>query len=296
LPFSRVIGIQDGDFFMADLQIASKHPLKHSIGFLDLGIYLARFWQRRDLLWHMTVRHLRGQYKQSVLGWAWAVVNPLSLIVILSFVFSTILRFPVPGDIPYPLFLFVGLLPWIFFSTALPSATDSVVGASSLVTKVYFPREILPTAAVFTKLVDLGFGIVILIGLMLYYGHPPEATAVWLPLLFFIHLVFTLGLSYPLAALNLFFHDVRFLVGVALTLWFYLTPIIYPIDVVPEKYELIFDLNPNSLFIRAYRRVLLYGDSPELGKVLIGLAIALATFIIGYYLFKKMERGFADRI
>jgi ABC-type polysaccharide/polyol phosphate export permease len=281
---------------MADLQIASRHPLRHSFGVLDLGLYLARFWERRDLLWHMTVRHLRGQYKQSVLGYAWAFVNPLSLIIILSFVFSTILRVAVPEDVPYPLFVFVGLLPWIFFSSAISSATDSVVNASSLVTKVYFPREILPTAAVLTKLVDLGFGVVILIGLMVYYGQTPELTSAWLPLLFFIHMVFALGLAYPLAALNLYFHDVRFLVGVALNLWFYITPIIYPIDVVPDKYEIVFDLNPNSLFINAYRRVFLYGESPGFEKVFFGLAIALAAFFVGYYLFKKMERGFADRI
>ncbi len=281
---------------MADLQIATRHPLRHSFGLLDLAVYLRRFWQRRDLLLHMTVRHLRGQYKQSVLGYAWAVVNPLSQIIILSFVFSTILRIPAPAGVPYPLFMFVGLLPWIFFSSAISSATDSVVNASSLVTKVYFPREILPTAAVFTKLVELGFGLMILSVLMLYYGRAPEATSVWMPLLFFIHLVFTLGLSYPLAALNLYFHDVRFLVGVALLLWFYLTPIIYPVSLVPDKYEIIFDLNPNALFINAYRRVILYGESPGIEKVLLGLLIAVATFAVGYYLFKKMERGFADRI
>ena len=220
---------------MADLQITTRHPLKHSFGVLDLAAYLRQFWRRRDLLQHMTVRHLRGQYKQSVLGYAWAFVNPLSQIVILSFVFSTILRIPAPQNVPYPLFMFVGLLPWIFFSSAIASATDSVVGASSLVTKVYFPREILPTAAVLTKLVELGFGLMILVVLMMYYGLPPEATAVWLPVLFSIQLIFTLGLSYPLAALNLYFHDVRFLVGVVLLLWFYLTPIIYPVSLVPEK-------------------------------------------------------------
>ncbi|HET8945170.1 MAG TPA: ABC transporter permease, partial [Dehalococcoidia bacterium] len=181
----------------------------------------------------MTVRHLRGQYKQSVLGYAWAFVNPLSQMIILSFVFATIMRVGSGGDEPYALFLFVGLLPWIFFSAAIASATESVVGAASLVTKVYFPREVLPTAAVFTKIVDLGFGLLILAGVMVYYGHPPEATSVWVPVLFAIHLIFTLGLSYPLAALNLFFHDVRFLVGVALTLWFYLTPVIYPMSIIP---------------------------------------------------------------
>ncbi len=280
---------------MAELQIAKPHPLRHTFGIADLGHYLLIFWGRRSLLWHMTLRHLRGQYKQSVLGYAWAFVNPLSQMIILSFVFSTILRVPT-SDVPFPLFLFVGLLPWIFFSAAVSSATDSVVGASSLVTKVYFPREVLPTAAVLTKVVDLVLGLLILGMLMLYYGRPPEVTTVWVPLLFLIHLLFTLGLSYPLAALNLFFHDVRFLVGVALTLWFYITPVIYPVDVVPEKYRVFYDLNPNSLFINAYRRVILHGQSPGLDKLALGLVIAIITFLAGYYLFKKMEPSFADRI
>ena len=279
----------------ARVGVARKQPLRATVGLLDLARYLAGFWRRRDLLWHMTVRHLRGQYKQSVLGYAWALVNPLSQMVIMSFVFSTILRVNT-GDEPYPLFLFVGLIPWIFFSSGLSSATDSVVGASSLVSKVYFPREVLPTAAVFTKLVDLGFSLVILGALMVYYGDPPAATSWWFPVLFAIHIVFLLGLSYPLAALNLFFHDVRFLVGVALTLWFYMTPIIYPVDIVPDKYKILFDINPNSLFINAYRRAILYGESPGLDKVLAGLAIAAVTFFVGYYLFKKMEPAFADRI
>ncbi|MBI2913168.1 MAG: ABC transporter permease [Chloroflexi bacterium] len=280
---------------MAQIQTVRRHALNTTPGVVEMGASLANFWRRRDLLWHMTVRHLRGQYKQSVLGFAWAFVNPLSQMLILSFVFSTLLRVPV-GDVPYPLFVLVGLLPWIFFSTALASATDSVVGAASLVTKVYFPREVLPTAAVFTKVVDLGFGLIVLAGLMVYYGDPPELTSWWIPVLFLIQMIFTLGLAYPLAALNLFFHDVRFLVGVVLTMWFYVTPVIYSVDYIPSKYHFLFDLNPNSLFINAYRRVLLHGESPGLDKVLLGLAIATATFVIGYYLFKRMEPGFADRI
>jgi ABC-2 type transport system permease protein len=108
--------------------------------------------------------------------------------------------------------------------------------------------------------------------------------------------VFTIGLTFPLAALNLYFHDVRFLVGVALTLWFYLTPVLYPIDIVPDRYLWVFDINPNSLFINAYRRVILHGEAPELEKVVLGAVIAVGTFVIGYYLFKKMEKGFADSI
>ena len=244
----------------------------------------------------MVIRHLRGQYKQSILGYAWAFVNPLSQMVILSFVFSTILRVPTDQDAPYPLFLFVGLVPWLFFAAALSSGTDAVTNASSLVTKVYFPREVLPTAAVLTKLVDLIFGFIILGMLMIYYGRFPEATSLWFPPLFAIHLIFVLGLTYPLAALNLYFHDVRFLVGVALTLWFYLTPVLYPATLAPEKYNFVFDLNPNATFIDAYRRVILQGQEPDFSKMLLGAAIAVVTFLIGYYIFKKMEAGFADSI
>lgn len=277
------------------LPIPKAYVVSKSFGLLDVLPSLFEVWRRRELLWHMTVRHLRGQYKQSILGYAWAILNPLSLMLTLSFVFSVLLRFQ-SGGIPYPLFVLMGLLPWLFFASAVGSGTDSITGAFSLVTKVYFPREVLPMAAVFTKIVDLGFGLVILVALMIYLGYPPEWTIVWVPVLFFIHLVFTMGMALPLAALNLFFHDVRFLVGVILTLWFYLTPVIYPVDIVPERYEIIFDLNPNALFVNAYRRVVLDGVSPGADRLLLGLGIALLTFLIGYYLFKKMEPRFADRI
>lgn len=280
---------------MAWLQIAKRMPLQRSFAVGNLGPSLLDLWRRRELLWYMTIRHLRGQYKQSILGYAWAILNPLMQMLILSFVFSTFVRVRIEG-FPYPLFVLVGLLPWLFFSSALGSATDSVVNAASLVTKVYFPREILPTAAVLTKVVDLLFGLLILAGLMVYFGRPPELTTLWVPVLFLVHLMFTLGLALPLAALNLFFHDVRFLVGVTLTMWFYLTPVIYPVDFVPDRYRWMFELNPNALLIDAYRRVLLQGISPGLDRLLLGLGIAFLTFVVGYYLFKRMEPGFADRI
>jgi len=276
-------------------RISRAQSLNRSFGPADVIPSLYEVWRRRELLFHMTVRHLRGQYKQSILGYAWAFVNPLSLMLTLSFVFSVIVKVNT-GSIPYPLFILIGLLPWNFFSSAVSSATDSITGASSLVTKVYFPRELLPTAAVLTKVVDLALGLIILVGMMAYYGYPPEWTLAWVPVLFAIHLVFILGLALPLAALNLFFHDVRFLVGVVLTLWFYITPVIYPVDLVPDKYRILFDLNPNSLFINAYRRVVLQGVSPGEDRLLLGLTVAVLTFIVGYFLFKRMESGFADRI
>jgi ABC-type polysaccharide/polyol phosphate export permease len=277
-------------------QLTARRPaLSHGFGLLDVPSHLFEWWRRRDLLWHMTVRHLRQQYKQSVLGWAWAFVNPLTQMLILSFVFSQILRVSSEGE-PYPLFLFVGLVPWIFFSGALGSATDAVVGASSLVTKVYFPREILPTAAVVTKLVEFAFGMLILVAMMVYYDDSPGLAALWFPVIFSLQFLFTLGLSLPLAAMNLYFHDVRFLVGVALNLWFYLTPILYPVDIIPQQYRWIYEINPMAIFVHAYRRVLLHGDAPAPESMAVGLAVSAVMFIIGYYLFKKLEPGFADSI
>jgi lipopolysaccharide transport system permease protein len=245
----------------------------------------------------MTGRNIRSQYKQSILGYAWVFVNPFMQMLVLTFVFSTILR--IGRDVipyPFPLFLFVALLPWMFFSSAVSSATDSITGSASLVTKVYFPREILVAATVFSKIVDLLFGLLILLGLMVFYSEYPSWTAVWVPAIFAMQLLFTVGLSLPLAALNLFFHDVRYLVGVTLMIWFYITPVIYPVDIVPERYKILFDLNPLSLVVNAYRRVLLDGTSLSTERFLAGMGGALLTFLVGYYLFKRMEAGFADRI
>lgn len=277
--------------------IARRHPIATTFGLRDFLPSFAVLWQRRELLWSMTGRNIRSQYKQSILGYAWIFVNPLMQILVLTFVFSTILRIG-EGIIPYPfpLFLFVALLPWMFFSNAVASATDSIVGSASLVTKVYFPREILVVATVLSKVVDLLLGVVILLGLMIVYSEYPSWTLVWVPAIFAMQLLFTVGIALPLAALNLFFHDVRYLVGVVLLIWFYMTPVLYPVEIVPERYKIFFDLNPLALVVNAYRRVLLDGTSLGIERFLVGMGAALLTFLVGYYLFKRMEAGFADRI
>ena len=279
------------------LPIARRQPIAATFRPRDFLPSFIALWHRRELLWGMTGRNVRSQYKQSILGYAWIFVNPLMQIVVLTFVFSTILRIG-EGVIPYPfpLFLFAALLPWMFFSNALSTATDSIATSGSLVTKVYFPREILVAAAVFSKIVDLLFGLLILLGLMIFYSEYPSWTLVWVPAIFAMQLLFTVGISLPLAALNLFFHDVRYLVGVILMIWFYITPIIYPLDIVPERYKMLFELNPLSRVVNAYRRVLLDGTSLGMESFLVGMGAALLVFLLGYYLFKRMEAGFADRI
>jgi lipopolysaccharide transport system permease protein len=274
---------------------AARHPLAVSFPVARIGALAVNLWRHRELLWHLAVRNLRSQYKQSMLGYAWIVMNPAVYLLTLTFVFSVILRTPSEG-VPFSLFLCVGLVPWLFFSSALMLATDSVSGAASLVTMVYFPREILTAAAVLIRVIELGAGLLIVAALLAYNGYGITWSAAWLPLIFLFHLVFTMGLSFPLAALNLFFHDVRFLVGVGLNLWFFLTPIMYPVDIVPESYRVIYDFNPNTWFVEAYRGALLHGTGPSTEILLWSAGTALLTLAAGYYFFKRVEPAFADRI
>ncbi len=258
-------------------------------------LFAVNVWRYRQLLGHLISRSIKSQFKQSFLGYVWLFANPLAQLVILSFVFSTLLKTPSQG-VAFPIFLFAGLLPWIFFSSALLSSTESILGAYNLVTSVYFPRELLVVAAVLARIVDLAAGTLLLVLLLLVHDQSLSASALWLPLVFAVQLLFTIGLSLPLAALNLFFHDVRFLVGVGLNLWFFLTPVMYPVDVVPQSYRFLYELNPNARFIEAYRSYLYRGQSPEVTNLLLGLAMALLTLAAGYFIFKKLEPAFADRI
>ncbi len=251
--------------------------------------------RHRELLWHMTVRHLRAQYKQSILGYSWIALNPLAQLLTLGFVFSTIFHSPSQGA-PFLLFLALGLMPWIFFQAAVQAGTDSLVGAESLVTSVYFPRETIVIAAVLVRVVDLIAGGAIIALLMLYFQYPLSWTVVWVPLILCIHAIFVIGISLPFAAFNLFFRDIRFLVGVVLYLWFFFTPIMYSVDLVPERYSLLYDLNPNARFIGAYRYAILSHVSPPLTGLLVAILVSLGTLLVGYYLFKRMEPAFADRV
>ncbi|HXH21138.1 MAG TPA: ABC transporter permease [Dehalococcoidia bacterium] len=258
-------------------------------------LFAINVWRYRELLGHLVIRTLKAQYKQSLLGYSWLLVNPLVQLLTLTFVFSTLLKTPSQG-VPFALFLYAGLLPWLFFSSAVLASSESVLGAYNLVTSVYFPRELLVVAAVLSRVADLLAGSVIFVALLLYHGYMPDASIVWLPLVFALQMLFTIGLGLPVAALNLFFHDVRFLVGVGLNLWFFVTPVMYPPDVVPDRYRLLYDLNPLARFIASYRGYAFAGESPDPENLLVGAAMAVAMLVIGFYLFKRLEPHFADRI
>jgi ABC-type polysaccharide/polyol phosphate export permease len=242
------------------------------------------------------VRDLKAQYKQSLLGYAWIVVNPIAQLATFSFIFTTALRPETPAGVPFPLFLSLGLLPWIFFANSLSLATMSIVTGRNVVSSVYFPRELLVIAAVLVRCVDLACGIIIVGVLMVVSGQPLALTAVWLPFLLMIHVMFVIGLALPLAALNLFFHDVRYLVLTALHLWFFLTPILYSVSAVPDRYRILYDLNPNARLIQTYRWAMFQGVGPPIESVLWAVGLTTISVLIGYYLFKKMEPYFADYI
>jgi ABC-type polysaccharide/polyol phosphate export permease len=238
---------------------------------------------------------LKAQYKQSLLGYSWLIVNPVVQLITLSFVFSTLLNTPSQG-VPFGLFLYAGLLPWLFFSNSVLAASESLLSAYHLVTTVYFPRELLVVAAILARLADLTAGSLIFVGLLIYYGYAPEATVFWVPLILFLQVLFTAGLAMPIAAMNLFFHDIRFLVGVGLNLWFFVTPVMYPPELVPQRYEFLYELNPIARFIGSYRGYLFAGETPDPGNLLVGAAMGLGMLTLGFFIFKRLEPHFADRI
>lgn len=263
---------------------------------LQSGRVLPRLWPHRFLLWYLILRNLRSQYKKSIFGYAWVFLQPLAQVLVYSFVFATILRTPGQESVPFLLFLLVGLIPWVFFTNAVAAATDSISGGGSLITAVYLPRELLTVAAVLTRFVDLLAGLLIVLLFFTLEGQPLGWGALWVIPILVVQLVFTLGVVFPLAALNLFYRDVRFLVAVGLNLWFFATPIMYPLSLVPERYRIVYDLNPMARFVASYRYAVFDNVAPPVETLAWATAVSLVAFILGYQLFRRMEPSFADNI
>lgn len=255
--------------------------------------YANHLFRTRDLLWAWTSRNIRARYQQSLLGWFWAIMQPAAQVAIFSVVFT----FFVPidtGSIPYPVFSYVAVVPWTLLASALPDMTDSLVVNMGLVTKIYFPREILPVAAVLARLMDFGVAACLLAILMLIYRVPVFLPGwIFLPVILGIELMLILGLGLACAALNVFFRDVRSLLTLGLQLWFYASPIIYPVTLVPENLRTLYFLNPMAGVIEGFRDVLLNGRVPG-PYLLVSAVTAFAVFVVGYWLFKRLEFQFAD--
>ena len=249
----------------------------------------------KDLFWQLTFREIKARYKQSVLGYAWAILVPLLNLLILSIVFSHVFKVPT-GDIPYPIFLFVALVPWMFLTNSIAAATGSVMANASLITKVRLPKEILPLTAVSSKMVDLFLTSIVLIIFLNLYHISFKPTLIFVPVIFIVQLMLIYGFSFLLSATNVFYRDVENVLGVFLNFWMYLTPVLYSSALVPENFRLFFFLNPMTGIINAYREVILYGNFPDWSAFLYSAFFSIILFFTGLSFFRRRAKYFADVI
>ena len=256
---------------------------------------LRGLWEYRDLLYLFVWRDLKLRYKQTMVGASWAIIQPFIAMVVLSIFFGKLIKVPSEG-IPYPIFAYTALVPWMYFVNALTQSSNSVVGNYTLITRVYFPRLVIPITTVVTGLLDFAIAFAILIGMMLFYGIVPTA-AIWtLPFFIMLTIAASSGLGLWLAALNVEYRDVRFILPFLTQLWFFITPVAYPSSLVPEPWRAIYSLNPMVGVIEGFRWALLGKAQPPSVVLVISVIAVIGLLIGGLYFFRYKEGTFADVI
>jgi len=258
-----------------------------------VSLNLREVWEYRELLYFLIWRDVKVRYKQTVLGATWAILQPFTTMVVFSLFFGKLGRIPSEG-LPYPIFCFTALVPWTFFSSGLSQGANSLVGSQSLITRVYFPRLVIPIASVLSGVVDFALAFLVLFGMMLFYGIVPTANVVWLPLLLLLALVSALGVSMWLSALNVQFRDIRYTVPFLAQLWLLATPIAYPSSLLPEPWRTLYGLNPMAGVVEGFRWALLGADTRPGPIILVSTLAAIGLLVSGAFYFRRMEKGFAD--
>jgi lipopolysaccharide transport system permease protein len=248
-----------------------------------------------ELFMNLTRREVKGRYSQSLFGAGWAIAQPLATMAVFTLVFARLGQMP-SGGAPYPLFAFAALVPWFFFSNSVMSGTMSLVTYRNIVTKTYFPREIVPLAQVGSRLVDLGVSSTLFVGLLFYYNVGFGPWLFMVPPLLLLLLLFTLGVTFATSAINVFYRDVNPVVQIGLQLWLYLTPVAYPLSAVPERYRAFFLANPLTGVVEGLRAVLVFGHEPDWQVLRISTALIVGIFIGAVILFKSTDKFFADVI
>jgi len=277
-------------------QVLPEKSRRHLPRCLYGGFSAARDLLRwRELLSVLAGRDLRVRYKQSLLGAAWAILQPASMTFVFTIVFGHFVRVPSEGK-PYAVFSYAAMLPWSFLSAALSASVGSLVANSSLVTKVRFPREVLVFAGVGACGVDFLIAFCLFPILLLIWQVPLGFTMLWFPVLAIIQVILITGLGLLIAAANVFYRDLRFLVPLGLQLWFFASPVIYPLAAVPERLRGLYLLNPVAPLLDGYRQALLHGHAPQLPWLGIAAITSSAIFLVGYWAFKRLEPAFADVI
>jgi len=217
-----------------------------------VSLKLDELWEYRELLYFLTWRDIKVRYKQTLLGAAWAIIQPLFTMVVFSLFFGRLAGIPSDG-IPYPIFSFAALVPWSFFSTGLSNSSNSLVGSANLLKKVYFPRLAIPISTVLSGVIDFALAFVVLLGMMLFYGMTPTLNIVWLPLLLLLALITSLGVGLWLSALNVQFRDVRYTIPFITQAWMFITPIVYPSSLLPEPWRTLYGINPMAGVVEGFR-------------------------------------------
>jgi lipopolysaccharide transport system permease protein len=258
------------------------------------GLDLRELWAYRELLQVLTVRDIKVRYKQTVLGFAWAVIQPFMMMVVFSIFFGRLAQMPSDGY-PYPIFVYAGLLPWTFFANAITSSANSLIGSTQLVSKVYFPRLIIPLSSVGSGLVDFVIATVILLVLLIYYGISWTVNLLMAPVLIGGLLLTALGVGTFLAALNVAYRDFRYVIPFVVQFWLFATPVVYPASLVPREWQWVLFLNPMAGVIEGFRSTFL-GRSFDFYGLLVSLIIAALLFASGIAYFERVERRFADII
>jgi lipopolysaccharide transport system permease protein len=253
---------------------------------------LHELWNYRELLTSFTLRDIKIRYKQTGLGFAWAIIQPLFMMVIFTIIFGGFAKIPSDG-IPYPLFSFAALLPWMLFSEGLTRSTMSMVANSSIMTKVYFPRLIMPISGILSPLVDFAVSISILVLMMAYYGFVPTINVVFLPLFILFALATSLGIGLWLSALNVKYRDFQYTVPFIIQLWMYASPVVYPASMIPEAIRPLYGLNPMAGVIEGFRWALLGTEIPG-SMIFVSVGVVVVLLVSGMFYFKRMEQYYAD--
>jgi len=258
-----------------------------------VALQLGDVWAYRELLYFLVWRDIKVRYKQTILGAAWAVLQPFTTMVVFSLFFGRLAQIPSDG-VPYPLFSYAALVPWTFFAYGLTQSSSSLVDGANLLTKVYFPRLIIPLAAVLSGVVDFGLALLVLLGMMLTYGIMPTAHLLWLPAFVLLALATSLGVGLWLSAMNVQFRDVRYTVPFLTQLWLFATPIAYPSSLLAEPWRTVYGLNPMVGVVEGFRWVLLDTPTAPGPMLAVSILVVLALLIGGALYFRRMEKTFAD--
>lgn len=265
--------------------------IEPSQGFVSLK--LRDIWEYRELLYFLTWRDIKVRYKQTALGATWAIIQPFFTMVVFSLFFGRLAKMPSDG-IPYPIFSFAALVPWTFFAYGLAQSSNSLVASANLIQKVYFPRLVIPISSVLSGIVDFLLAFLVLLGMMVFYGLFPTPRIVWLPLLMLLGLVTALGVGLWLAALNVKYRDVRYMVPFITQFWLFATPIAYPSSLLPEPWRTIYGLNPMVGVVEGFRWTLLDTQNAPGPMIFVSSLVALGILIGGAFYFRRMEKTFAD--